>query len=71
MPLALVRDKGIRRLYLYLPRLYLPQWADDDRMWTDLATVHLDLTRLATVHLDQPRLEAVWLFGCQSTLPSR
>ena len=49
VPLALLRDKEFRRLYL-------PQWVDDDRIWTDLATVHLDLT---TMHIDLEPLESV------------
>ena len=42
VPLARLRDKKFRGDYL-------PQWADDDRIWTDLATLHFDLT---TMHID-------------------
>ena len=42
VPLARLRDKTFRGDYL-------PQWADDDRIWTDLATLHFDLT---TMHMD-------------------
>ena len=49
VPLDFLRDKGFRRLYL-------PQWADDDRIWTDFAAVHLDLT---TMHIDLEPFESV------------
>ena len=47
VPLARLRDKKFRGHYL-------PQWADDDRIWTDLATLHFDLT---TMHIDLEPLE--------------
>jgi hypothetical protein len=47
VPLARLRDKKFREDYL-------PQWADDDRIWTDLAKLHFDLT---TMHIDLEPLD--------------
>ncbi len=41
MPLQLLRDKKFRKKYL-------PKWADDERIWMDLANAHLTTSVPAT-----------------------